>query len=120
MLKPLLRLAERRQMTGRHPPASIPARGGVIDVPDRFTSADLEAAARVDDPLLAEAAAAAVDAGQDGQVIQYLAGVPDLLSRYAGPSEHPAADAVRASRRRAQRSLTTRFARKPDDLLWRL
>ncbi len=34
--------------------------------------------------------------------------------------EHPAADVVRASRRRAQKRSAARIARKLDDLLWRL
>ncbi len=72
------------KLTGSDPAAIDPARGGVIDVPDRFAAADLEAAARAGDPRLAEAAAAAAGAGQDGQLTQYLAGVPDLLRRYAG------------------------------------
>ena len=76
-------------------PAGIePARGGVIDVPDRFTPADLKAAARTGDSVLAAAAAAAADAGQDGQVTQYLAGVPDLLDRYAGPGGNPYGQAI--------------------------
>ena len=40
------------------------------------------------------AAAAAAGAGQDGQVTQYLAGVPDLLDRYAGPGGDPYGQAV--------------------------
>ena len=44
--------------------------------------------------MLAEAAAAAAGAGQDGQVTQYLAGVPDLLDRYAGPGGDPYGQAV--------------------------
>ena len=71
-----------------------PARGGVIDVPDRFTPADLEAAARTGDPVLAAAAAAAAAAGQDGQVVQYLAGVPDLLDRYTGYGGNPYGQAI--------------------------
>jgi hypothetical protein len=77
-------LARLPELTGRDPARIDPARGGVIDVPDRFTTADLEAAARTGDPLLAEAVAAAARAGQDGQVTQYLAGVPHLLDRYDG------------------------------------
>ena len=76
-------------------PAGIdPARGGVIDVPARFTPADLEAATRTGDSVLAAAAAAAASAGQDGQVTQYLAGVPDLLDRYAGPGGNPYGQAI--------------------------
>jgi hypothetical protein len=56
----------------------------VIDVPARFTAAEMTSAARTGDPALAAAAVAAASAGQDGQVAQYLAGVPDLLDRYAG------------------------------------
>jgi len=88
LLKPLPELAD-------HEPAAIdPARGGVIDVPYQFTSADLKAAADSGDSLLAAAAAAAVDADQDGQVIQYLAGVPDLVSRYAGSGGDPYGQAI--------------------------
>jgi hypothetical protein len=82
------------KLTGRDPAGIDPARGGVIDVPDQFTPADLGAAASTGDPLLAEAAAAAADAGQDGQVTQYLAGVPDLLERYGGHGGDPYGQAV--------------------------
>ena len=89
------RLLERLpELTGRDPARIEPARGGVVDVPDRFTSADLDAAARAGDGVLAEAAAAAAAAGQDGQVTQYLAGVPDLLRRYAGTGGDPYGQAV--------------------------
>ena len=81
-------------LTGADPARVDPARGGVIDVPDQFTAADLDAAARAGDPLLAEAAAAAAGAGQSGQVTQYLAGVPSLLDRYAGPGGDPYGQAV--------------------------
>ena len=73
------------ELTGRDPARIDPARGGVIDVPNDFTTADLEAAARTGDPMLAKAAAAAAGAGQDGRIAQYLAGVPDLLDRFDGP-----------------------------------
>jgi uncharacterized protein YidB (DUF937 family) len=56
-----------------------PGRGGVIDVPDRFTEEELAAAAGSGDPVLAAAAAAG------DEVTQYLAGAPGLLRRYAGP-----------------------------------
>ena len=82
------------KLTGSDPAEIDPARGGVIDVPDQFAAADLEAAARTGDPLLAEAAAAAAGAGQDGQLTQYLAGVPDLLRRYDGPGGDPYGQAV--------------------------
>ena len=82
------------ELTGRDPAAIDPVRGGVIDVPPRFTAADLDAAARTGDPVLAKAAAAAASAGQDGQVTQYLAGVPDLLDRYDGSGGDPYGQAV--------------------------
>ncbi len=81
------------ELTGRDPARIDPARGGVIDVPDRFAAADLEAAARTGDPLLAEAAAA-TGTGQDGQLTQYLAGVPDLLRHYEGKGGDPYGQAV--------------------------
>ena len=70
------------------------ARGGVIDVPGQFTTGDLDAASRTGDPVLAAAVAAAADAGQGGQVTQYLAGVPDLLDRYNGPGGDPYGQAI--------------------------
>ena len=82
------------ELTGRDPAAIDPARGGVIDIPPRFTAADLEAVARTGDPVLAKTAAAAASAGQDGQVTQYLAGVPDLLDRYEGSGGDPYGQAV--------------------------
>jgi hypothetical protein len=82
------------ELTGRDPARINLARGGVIDVPDRFAAADLDAAARAGDPVLAEAAAAAAGAGEAGQVTQYLAGVPDLLRRYAGSGGDPYGQAV--------------------------
>jgi uncharacterized protein YidB (DUF937 family) len=68
-----------------------PAYGGVVDVPDRFTPEELVAAAAAGDPALADAAVAA---GPDGQVIQYLAGARDLLARYDGPLADPYGQAV--------------------------
>ena len=65
--------------------------GGLVDVPARFTAAELAEAAGSGDPVLAAAAAAA---GPDGQVTQYLAGVPGLLSRYTGPRGDPRGRAV--------------------------
>ena len=82
------------ELTGRDPAGIDPARGGVIDVPDQFAAADLEAAAGTGDPVLAEAAAAAAGAGQGGQVTQYLAGVPDLLERYERSGGDPYGQAV--------------------------
>ena len=57
-----------------------PGHGGVIRVPKRFTKDDLELARQKHDLVLDEAIDAAADA--DGEVIQYLAGVPDLLRQY--------------------------------------
>ena len=86
LLEPLPKLTD--------PAAINPVRGGVIDVPSRFTADDLEAAARTGDPVLAKTAAAAASAGHDGQVTQYLAGVPDLLDRYDGSGGDPYGQAV--------------------------
>jgi hypothetical protein len=88
------------ELTGRDPAQINPARGGVIDVPDRFAAGDLQAAARAHDPLLVEAAAAAASAGQDGQLTQYLAGVPNLLRRYHGPGGDPYGQAATPTGRR--------------------
>ena len=89
------RLLERLpELTGSDPAGIDPARGGVIDVPPRFTAAEMATAARTGDPVLAVAAGAAASAGQDGQVTQYLAGVPDLLHRYAGPGGDPYGQAI--------------------------
>ena len=60
------RLLERLpELAGCDPAGIEPARGGVIDVPDRFTPADLEAATRTGDSVLAAAAAAAAGARQE-------------------------------------------------------
>ena len=76
-------------------PAQVdPARGGVIDVPLEFTNDEIATATVIGDPVLAEAAAAAVGAGQAGHIAQYLAGVPDLLDRYAGLGGDPYGQAV--------------------------
>ena len=48
-----------------------------------------------------------------------LTGLADMQP-FQVTGEHPAVDAVRASRRRYQKRPTTRIARKLDDLLWRL
>jgi hypothetical protein len=82
------------ELTDCDPTGIKPARGGVIDVPDGFTLADLKAATRTGDSVLAAAVAAAADAGQDGQVTQYLAGVPDLLDRYEGAGGDPYGRAI--------------------------
>jgi hypothetical protein len=89
------RLLERLpKLTGSDPGRIDPARGGVIDIPDRFTAAEMATAATIGDLMMAEAVAAASSAGQDGQVTQYLAGVPDLLHRYVGPGGNPYGQAV--------------------------
>jgi hypothetical protein len=69
--------------TGYGPEEVAAARGGVIDIPPVFTTSEVIAAARASQ-VLADAAAAAAAAGQDGQIAQYLAGVPDLLNRFQG------------------------------------
>ncbi|HEY2267853.1 MAG TPA: hypothetical protein VGI96_34895, partial [Streptosporangiaceae bacterium] len=65
-----------------------PARGGVIDVPARFTAEQLTAAAVRGDPVLAAAA------GPDGLLTQHLAAGPALLRRYDGPGGDPGGQAV--------------------------
>jgi len=52
--------------------------GHDITVPAAFTAAQLQRLSRAGDARLAQAAAGA----QDGQVIQFLAGAPELLARY--------------------------------------
>ena len=92
------RLLERLpELAGCDPAGIDPARGGVIDVPDGFTPADLDAATQTGDSVLAAAAADAADAGKAGQVTQYLAGVPDLLDRYSGPGGDPYGQAIIAA-----------------------
>ena len=73
------------------PTSHDPAYGGVVDVPDRFTTEEMTAAAETGDPALAAAAAAA---GPDGQVIQHLAGARNLLARYDGPGADPYGRAI--------------------------
>ena len=73
------------------PDAYNPALGGVVDVPDRFTPAELTAAAETGDLALAAAAAAV---GPDGRVTQHLAGARDLLARYDGPGADPGGQAI--------------------------
>ncbi|HEV2253138.1 MAG TPA: hypothetical protein VGS06_08090 [Streptosporangiaceae bacterium] len=68
-----------------------PAYGGVVDVPDRFTTEEMNAAAETGDQALAAAAAAA---GPDGQVIQHLAGAGNLVARYEGPGADPYGRAI--------------------------
>lgn len=92
------RLLERLpELTGRDPARIDPASGGIIDVPERFTDAELEIAVASGDPVLAAAAAEAADAGQDGQMTQYLAAVPELVNRYRGVGGDPYGQAVIAA-----------------------
>ena len=84
------RLLERLpDLTASDPTAMDPARGGVIDVPSEFTSDDLDTAARTGDAVLAEAATAAADAGQAGQLTQYLAASPTCWNATPGPAVTP-------------------------------
>ena len=62
--------------------------GHEITVPAAFTAAQLQQFREAGDARLAQAAAGA----QDGQVIQFLAGVPELLARYRNAP--PAAQAL--------------------------
>jgi hypothetical protein len=66
-----------------------PARGGVIDVPAKFTPDDIARAHESDDPVIEQAIQRALAAGAEGQVTQYLAGVPALLLQMRGPSKTP-------------------------------
>ena len=79
------------ELTGSDPAGIDPARGGVIDVPDRFTDAEMKAAAATADPVLAGAVTAAARAGQDGQITQYLAGCPTCCAAITGPAVTPTA-----------------------------
>lgn len=71
-----------------------PGRGCVIDVPEEFRESELARARQLPDPALAEAIAAAARENKPGRVIQYLAGVPDLLHHYEGPGADPYTRAV--------------------------
>ena len=77
-------------------PARIdPARGGVIDVPDRVHRRRPGRRGPHRRPGAGRSGRGGRRrAGQDGQVTQYLAGVPDLLDRYAGPGGDPYGQAV--------------------------
>ena len=80
-------------LTGCDPSRVEAARGGVVDIPGTFSEREVTAAARASQ-VLAGAADAAARAGQDGQVAQYLAGVPDLLTHFEGPGGDPYGQAV--------------------------
>jgi uncharacterized protein YidB (DUF937 family) len=90
------RMLARLDELSLYDPSSISPRygGGFLDVPARFTAAELAEAAGSGDPVLAAAAAAA---GSGGQVTQYLAGTGELLRRYADPGEDPHGRAVLAA-----------------------
>jgi hypothetical protein len=91
-------LAARALLAGLPEVASVsevnPGRGCVIDVPEEFRESELAQARRLPDPALAEAIAAAAHENKPLRVIQYLAGVPDLLHHYEGPGADPYARAV--------------------------
>ena len=72
------------ELTDRDPAEVEPARGGVIDISERFTKQELAAARELGDEVLNETIAAAEADGADGHLAQYLAGVPDLLNHYQG------------------------------------
>jgi hypothetical protein len=72
----------------------IPSRGGVIDVPDRFTLPELVRAVQERNRAVIAAIRAAKAVGTPGMVAQYLAGVPDLERHYAGPGADPYGQAV--------------------------
>ena len=74
-------------MVGREPAVADLARGGVVDIPAAFTPAEVIEAASTD-PRLADAAKAAAIAKDEGQITQYLAGVPDLLARLHGANRY--------------------------------
>jgi len=85
-----------------HAQARVLLEGTDIPVPDAFTGSQLQDLYRAaDDPRLAAAAASTLD----GQITQYLAGVPELLARYrhAPPAAraliHAAMDARRLGHR---------------------
>jgi hypothetical protein len=81
-------------LTLRNPAAVDPSRGGVIDIPARFSKDDVARALKHGDPALDEAIAAARAAGCEGEITQYLAGVPDLLDHYQAPGGNPYGQAV--------------------------
>jgi hypothetical protein len=71
-----------------------PAKGGVVDVPETFSEQQLSEALQSGSRPLAAAAKAAAAAGDDGRLIQYLAGVPDLIRQYEAPGGNPYGQAV--------------------------
>ena len=87
-------LARLPDLTGRNPAGIDPGQGGIISIPDVFSAAEVTSATVKGDLVLFQAAEAAARANQNGQLAQYLAGVPDLLNRYAGPGGNPYGQAV--------------------------
>jgi TPR repeat protein len=85
-------------LTDMRPGDIDPSAGGVLDVPEKFGRPDLDRAAVLvrenGDAALSEAIEAAAAAGADGEITQYLAGVPDLLDHYEGPGADPYGHAV--------------------------
>ena len=90
------RLLERLpELTGSDPARIDPARGGVIDVPARVHRRRPGRRGRAPATRCWRTRPRRPpSAGQAGQVTQYLAGVPDLLDRYAGPGGDPYGQAV--------------------------
>jgi hypothetical protein len=70
-----------------HAQARALLEGCDISVPRAFSEAELRALAKADDPRLVQAASYA----SDGEVAQYLASAPELLSRYMNASPGPKA-----------------------------
>jgi hypothetical protein len=92
------RLLDRLPELGTLEPAAVePRRGGVVDVPDRFTADELAEADRSGSQILGQAVAAARAAGSHGEVAQYLAGVPDLVAQYDGRGGDPYGQALIAA-----------------------
>ncbi len=89
--------ARPQQEADLHPHARELLAGGDIAVPSAFSAGQLRRLAATGDPRLARAAAAA----EDGQVIQFLAGAPELIGRYrnAPPTAAALLDAAIDARR---------------------
>jgi hypothetical protein len=89
--------ARPQQEADLHPHARELLAGGDIAVPSAFSAGQLRRLAATGDPRLARAAAAA----ENGQVIQFLAGAPELIGRYrnAPPAAAALLDAAIDARR---------------------
>ncbi|MEU0538315.1 hypothetical protein ABZ319_00450 [Nocardia sp. NPDC005978] len=70
-----------------------PASGGVVDVAEYFSAAEMSRACESSDPIL-QAAVESISPGDRAQIAQYLAGVPDLLEHFEGPGADPYGRAV--------------------------